>query len=80
MVPPVDETANNVVLSEGFTTSIYLLTRCARVFSCVFVTLPCGVLGSGVVLDCIAPDRCLLTYFGRHRYMYRMTLKFGYVC
>ena len=28
---------------------------------CIFVTFPCGK-GSGVVLDCIVPDLCRLSY------------------
>ena len=39
-----------------------LLTILCLVFYCGFVTFPV-VPGSGVVLDCIGFDLCLLTYF-----------------
>ena len=32
-------------------------------FSCVFVTFPCGVLGQVWYLIVSIPDLCLLTYF-----------------
>ena len=53
VVPRADETANKVVLSEGFTTSIYVLTRYACVFSCFSVHFPMWCPGSGVDLNCI---------------------------
>ena len=33
-------------------------------FSCVFVTFPCGVLGLVWYLIVMIPDICFLTYFG----------------
>ena len=41
----------------------FLALLCA-IFSCVFVTFPCGVLGKLWFLILSIPDHCLLSYFG----------------
>ena len=46
-----------VMLSRLFATSWIVFVM----FNCVFVTFPCGILGPGVVLDCI--DSCFLPPF-----------------
>ena len=40
-----------------------LLVLLYVMFSCVFVTFPCGVLGQVWYLIVTIPDLCLLTYF-----------------
>ena len=41
----------------------YLLALLCVMFSCMFVTFPCGVLGQVSYLIVSLPDFCLLTYF-----------------
>ena len=43
-----------------------LLALLYVMFSCVFVTCPCGVLGQVWYLIVSIPDICLLTYFCNH--------------
>ena len=43
--------------------SANLLALLYVIFSCVFVTFPCGVLGQVWYLIVSIPDRCLLPYF-----------------
>ena len=43
-----------------------LLALLYVMFSCVFVTFPCGVLGRVWYLIVSIPDLCLLTYFNIH--------------
>ena len=40
-----------------------LLALLYMIFSCVFVTFPCGVLGQVRYLIVLIPDLCLLLYF-----------------
>ena len=40
-----------------------LLALLYVMFSCVFVTFPCGILGQVWYLIVSIPDLCLLTYF-----------------
>ena len=40
-----------------------LLAPLYAMFNCVFVTLPCGVLGQVCYLIVLNPEFCLLTYF-----------------
>ena len=40
-----------------------LLALLCAIFSCVFVTIPCGVLGQVWYLIVSIPDLCLLPYF-----------------
>ena len=41
----------------------YLLALLCVMFSSMFVTFPCGVLGQVWYLIVLLPDLCLLTYF-----------------
>ena len=43
--------------------------------SCVFVTLPCGVMGQVWYLIVLIPDLCLLTYFHVVCFHYKICLK-----
>ena len=44
----------------------YLLALLRVMFDCVFVTVPCGVLGQVWCLIVLIPDLCLLSFINKH--------------
>ena len=56
-----------------------LLALLYVMFSCVFVTFLCGVLGQVWYLTLLTPDLCLLTYFEYCSFSLALNIK-GFFC